>query len=43
VLTRDDLVEVLAAITVTAPVRSDEVTRSTNGTAVELAEAGEPE
>jgi BirA family biotin operon repressor/biotin-[acetyl-CoA-carboxylase] ligase len=43
VLTRDDLVEVLAAITVTAPVRSDEVTRSTNATAVALAEAGEPE
>jgi BirA family biotin operon repressor/biotin-[acetyl-CoA-carboxylase] ligase len=43
VLTRDDLVEVLAAITVTAPVRSDEVTPSTNATAVALAEAGEPE
>ena len=42
-LTRDDLVEVLAAITVTAPVRSDEVTPSTNATAVALAEAGEPE
>jgi len=43
VLTRDDLVEVLAAITVTAPVRSDEVTRSTNASAVALAEAGDPE
>jgi BirA family biotin operon repressor/biotin-[acetyl-CoA-carboxylase] ligase len=43
VLTRDDLVEVLAAITVTAPVRSDEVTPSTNATAVALAESGEPE
>ena len=42
-LTRDDLLEVLAAITVTAPVRSDEVTPSTNATAVALAEAGEPE
>ena len=42
-LTRDDLAEVLAAITVTAPVRSDEVTPSTNATAVALAEAGEPE
>jgi BirA family biotin operon repressor/biotin-[acetyl-CoA-carboxylase] ligase len=43
VLTRDDLLQVLAAITVTAPVRSDEVTPSTNATALELAEAGEPE
>jgi BirA family transcriptional regulator, biotin operon repressor / biotin---[acetyl-CoA-carboxylase] ligase len=43
VLTDDDLLQVLAAITVTAPVRSAEVTPSTNATAVELAEAGEPE
>jgi BirA family biotin operon repressor/biotin-[acetyl-CoA-carboxylase] ligase len=43
VLTRDDLLQVLAAITVTAPVRSDEVTPSTNATALEMAEAGEPE
>src|SRR5438093_3824474 len=43
VLTDDDLLQVLAAITVTAPVRSAEVTPSTNATAVELAEAGDPE
>jgi BirA family biotin operon repressor/biotin-[acetyl-CoA-carboxylase] ligase len=43
VLTRDDLLHVLAAIPVTAPVRSDEVTPSTNATAVEMAEAGDPE
>jgi BirA family biotin operon repressor/biotin-[acetyl-CoA-carboxylase] ligase len=43
VLTRDDLLQVLAAITVTAPVRSDEVTPSTNATALAMAEAGEPE
>jgi BirA family transcriptional regulator, biotin operon repressor / biotin---[acetyl-CoA-carboxylase] ligase len=43
VLTDDDLLQVLAAITVTAPVRSAEVTPSTNATAVEMAEAGEPE
>jgi BirA family transcriptional regulator, biotin operon repressor / biotin---[acetyl-CoA-carboxylase] ligase len=43
VLTSDDLLEVLAAITVTAPVRSDEVTPSTNATAYAMAEAGEPE
>ena len=42
-LTDDDLLQVLAAITVTAPVRSAEVTPSTNATAVELAEAGDPE
>jgi len=42
-LTDDDLLHVLAAITVTAPVRSAEVTPSTNATAVEMAEAGEPE
>lgn len=42
-LTRDDLLQVLAAITVTAPVRSDEVTPSTNATALAMAEAGEPE
>ena len=41
-LTRDDLEEVLAAITVTAPVRSDEVTASTNATALAMAEAGGP-
>jgi BirA family transcriptional regulator, biotin operon repressor / biotin---[acetyl-CoA-carboxylase] ligase len=43
VLTDDDLLQVLAAITVTAPVRSAEVTPSTNATALEMAEAGEPE
>jgi BirA family biotin operon repressor/biotin-[acetyl-CoA-carboxylase] ligase len=43
VLTRDDLREALAAIHVTAPVRADEVTPSTNGTAVAMAEAGDPE
>jgi BirA family transcriptional regulator, biotin operon repressor / biotin---[acetyl-CoA-carboxylase] ligase len=43
VLTDDDLLRVLAAITVTAPVRSDEVTPSTNATAFAMAEAGEPE
>jgi BirA family transcriptional regulator, biotin operon repressor / biotin---[acetyl-CoA-carboxylase] ligase len=43
VLTRDDLREALAAIRVTAPVRADEVTPSTNATAVAMAEAGEPE
>jgi BirA family biotin operon repressor/biotin-[acetyl-CoA-carboxylase] ligase len=43
VLTDDDLLQVLAAITVTAPVRSAEVTPSTNATALEMAEAGDPE
>jgi BirA family biotin operon repressor/biotin-[acetyl-CoA-carboxylase] ligase len=43
VLTRDDLREALAAIHVTAPVRADEVTPSTNATAVAMAEAGDPE
>src|SRR5436189_2157788 len=43
VLTDDDLLQVLAAITVTAPVRSAEVTPSTNATAVAMAESGEPE
>ena len=42
-LTDDDLLQVLAAITVTAPVRSAEVTPSTNAAAAEMAEAGEPE
>ncbi len=42
-LTDDDLLRVLTAITVTAPVRSAEVTPSTNATAVEMAEAGDPE
>ncbi len=42
-LTRDDLLRVIAAITVTAPVRSDEVTPSTNATAHAMAEAGDPE
>jgi BirA family biotin operon repressor/biotin-[acetyl-CoA-carboxylase] ligase len=43
VLTQDDLREALAAIRVTAPVRADEVTPSTNATAVAMAEAGDPE
>jgi BirA family biotin operon repressor/biotin-[acetyl-CoA-carboxylase] ligase len=43
VLTRDDLLQALAAIRVTAPVRAEEVTASTNATALGLAEAGEPE
>jgi BirA family biotin operon repressor/biotin-[acetyl-CoA-carboxylase] ligase len=42
-LTRDDLREALGAIRVTAPVRADEVTPSTNATAVAMAESGEPE
>lgn len=42
-LTREDLVQALAAIHVTAPVRSDEVTASTNATASELAAGGAPE
>jgi BirA family transcriptional regulator, biotin operon repressor / biotin---[acetyl-CoA-carboxylase] ligase len=42
-LTDDDLLQVLADITVLAPVRSAEVTPSTNATALEMAEAGEPE
>jgi BirA family biotin operon repressor/biotin-[acetyl-CoA-carboxylase] ligase len=42
-LTNDDLVAALAAIPVVAPVRADEVTGSTNATAVELAEGGAPE
>jgi BirA family biotin operon repressor/biotin-[acetyl-CoA-carboxylase] ligase len=42
-LTQDDLVAALAAIPVVAPVRADEVTGSTNATAVALAEAGTPE
>ena len=42
-LTDDDLLQVLAAITVTAPVRSAEVTPSTNATALEMAESGDPE
>jgi BirA family biotin operon repressor/biotin-[acetyl-CoA-carboxylase] ligase len=43
VLTRDDLVQALAAIKVAAPVRADEVTGSTNATAWQMAEAGAPE
>lgn len=42
-LTREDLVQALAAIHVTAPVRSDEVTASTNATASEMAAEGAPE
>lgn len=42
-LTREDLLQALAAISVTAPVRSDEVTASTNATALELAAQGAPE
>jgi BirA family transcriptional regulator, biotin operon repressor / biotin---[acetyl-CoA-carboxylase] ligase len=43
VLTRDDLLKALAAIKVTAPVRADEVTPSTNETAAAMAEDGSPE
>jgi len=43
VLTSDDLLQALAAIPVSAPVRAEEVTPSTNATAAELAAAGEPE
>jgi BirA family biotin operon repressor/biotin-[acetyl-CoA-carboxylase] ligase len=43
VLTRDDLVQALAAINVTAPVRADEVTGSTNATAWQMAEGGADE
>lgn len=42
-LTRDDLLAVLARIPVQAPVRSDEVTGSTNATARAMAEDGAPE
>ena len=42
-LTSDDLLQALAAIPVSAPVRAEEVTPSTNATAAELAAAGEPE
>jgi BirA family transcriptional regulator, biotin operon repressor / biotin---[acetyl-CoA-carboxylase] ligase len=42
-LTTDDLVAALEAIPVRAPVRAEEVTASTNATAVELARAGTPE
>jgi BirA family biotin operon repressor/biotin-[acetyl-CoA-carboxylase] ligase len=42
-LSREDLLAALAAIPVNAPVRADEVTGSTNATAIELAEAGSPE
>ncbi len=42
-LSRDDLLAALAAIPVDAPVRAEEVTGSTNATAIELAEAGSPE
>jgi BirA family biotin operon repressor/biotin-[acetyl-CoA-carboxylase] ligase len=43
VLTRDDLLKALAAIHVTAPVRADEVTPSTNETAAAMAEDGAPQ
>ncbi len=42
-LTSDDLLQALAAIPVSAPVRAEEVTPSTNAAAAELAAAGEPE
>jgi BirA family biotin operon repressor/biotin-[acetyl-CoA-carboxylase] ligase len=42
VLTRDDLIAALAAIRVSAPVRADEVTGSTNATALAMAEDGAP-
>lgn len=42
-LTRDDLIQALSAIRVTAPVRADEVTGSTNATARAMAEDGAPE
>jgi BirA family biotin operon repressor/biotin-[acetyl-CoA-carboxylase] ligase len=42
-LSREDLLQALAAIRVTAPVRSDEVTASTNATALEMASGGAPE
>jgi len=41
-LTRDDLVAALSAIRVSAPVRADEVTGSTNATAAAMAEDGAP-
>ena len=43
ILTRDDLLHTLERIHVTAPVRADEVTGSTNATAAGLAEAGAPQ
>lgn len=42
-LTRDDLLHALATIRVTAPVRAEEVTASTNAAAAHLAEEGTPE
>jgi len=42
VLTRDDLIAALAAIRVSAPVRADEVTGSTNASALAMAEDGAP-
>jgi BirA family biotin operon repressor/biotin-[acetyl-CoA-carboxylase] ligase len=42
-LTRDDLLAALAAIPISAPVVAEEVTGSTNATAVELAESGTAE
>ncbi len=42
-LTRDDLLQALAAIRVTAPVRAEEVTASTNASAAQMAEEGAPE
>jgi BirA family biotin operon repressor/biotin-[acetyl-CoA-carboxylase] ligase len=43
VLTRDDLLHALATIHVTAPVRAEEVTASTNAAGAQLAEEGAPE
>ncbi len=42
-LTREDLLAALAAIPIDAPVRAEEVTGSTNATAIEMAEAGSAE
>ncbi|MGZ8578761.1 MAG: biotin--[acetyl-CoA-carboxylase] ligase [Actinomycetota bacterium] len=42
-LTRDDLLQALAAIRVTASVRAEEVTASTNASAAQMAEDGAPE
>lgn len=42
-LTREDLLQALAAIRVMAPVRAEEVTASTNATATAMAEEGTPE
>ena len=42
-LTREDLLKALGAIHVTAPVRADEVTPSTNATAAAMAHDGAPQ